>query len=571
MAKIDTQKAKYPKRNQQQRPPPLQPRRLLTRQAHAKPPNTPSNLIREQSHLQIHLSAEGRSAGAAATIVSYASCMKMSSERRAIDKIYKRRDRYEIPDWQRGKVWGRPAKQALIDSILHGWRLPKFYFVKVSSDHFLVEDGQQRLEAMYEFFAGTLPLSDLSAKYFGARYYRDLPADRSDAYDDFDIDIDLIEDASDEELKDFFQRLQAGTALNSSEKLNAVHSKLRDFCKNAAEVSFLAKKIAIPDTRYAHFDIMAKVSCIEIEGLDSGLRLDDVKTVFEHQSSFSESSATAKRIKASLKLLDSAFPIQEKALRTRSVVQSLITLTCRIILTGKEKGKEEQLRAFIKQFLGELSKQVELGQAATDSDYLAFQASVNANVKSGARTRHEILLRKLFQLAPSLAAIFDSTTLAEAGVAGRVRALSDSIGVLIGQVNERYASTHGEDLFKATNKTTQALLKLKQPVDSFESYKEYVDNLYFVFREGPGSKLVDTAPQSFRDVNELRTESRHDVDHGANGKVRTKRKKLAGTFIKYAGSGTPTTLEPTLFVLIQANILGALEGDLRGLLLQYAR
>ena len=38
MAKVDRQKAKYPKRNQQQRPPPLQPRRLLTRQAHTKPP-----------------------------------------------------------------------------------------------------------------------------------------------------------------------------------------------------------------------------------------------------------------------------------------------------------------------------------------------------------------------------------------------------------------------------------------------------------------------------------------------------------------------------------------------------
>jgi hypothetical protein len=497
--------------------------------------------------------------------------MKMSSESRAIDKIYKRRDRYEIPDWQRGKVWGRPAKQALIDSILRGWRLPKFYFVKVSSDHLLVEDGQQRLEAIYEFFSGTLPLSDASAGYFGARYYRDLSSDRSDAYDDFEIDFDMIEDASDEELKDFFQRLQAGTALNSSEKLNAIHSKLRDFCKNAAESSFLSTKIAIPDTRYAHFDIMAKVSCIEIEGLDSGLRLEDVKKVFEHQSNFSESSATAKRIKASLKLLDSAFPLQEKALRTRSVVQSLITLTCRIILTGKEKGKENQLRDFIKQFLSELSKQVELGQAATDSDYLAFQASVNANVRSGARTRHEILLRKLFQLESSLAEIFDPSMIAEAGVTGRIRTLGDSIGVLIGQVNTRYAVTNGEDLFKATNKTTQALLKLKVPVDGFESYKEYIDNLYFVFREGPGSKLTDTAPQSFRDVNELRTELRHDVDHGAEGKVRSKRKKLAETFVKYAGSGTPTTLAPNLFVLTQANILGALEGDLRVLLLQYAR
>jgi hypothetical protein len=49
----------------------------------------------------------------------YLQGMKMTSERRAIDKIFKRRNRYEIPDWQReGGLWDRPQKQALIDSIL---------------------------------------------------------------------------------------------------------------------------------------------------------------------------------------------------------------------------------------------------------------------------------------------------------------------------------------------------------------------------------------------------------------------------------------------------------------------
>lgn len=28
--------------------------------------------------------------------------MKMTPQRRALDKIYRRRDRYEIPEWQRG-------------------------------------------------------------------------------------------------------------------------------------------------------------------------------------------------------------------------------------------------------------------------------------------------------------------------------------------------------------------------------------------------------------------------------------------------------------------------------------
>jgi hypothetical protein len=58
--------------------------------------------------------------------------MKMGSEKRALNKIYKRRDRYEIPEWQRAEVWTDDRKQLLIDTILRGWKIPKFYFAKVS-------------------------------------------------------------------------------------------------------------------------------------------------------------------------------------------------------------------------------------------------------------------------------------------------------------------------------------------------------------------------------------------------------------------------------------------------------
>ena len=144
--------------------------------------------------------------------------MKMLSKKRALDKLYKRRDRYEIPDWQRDEVWGTPKKQQLIDTILQGWKLPKFYFVKADdeAEEFEVVDGQQRLTAIFAFFDNELALSAISAKSFGASYYKDLPSDVSDSFDDFEIEYDEITDASEQELKDFFQRLQQGLPLTSS-------------------------------------------------------------------------------------------------------------------------------------------------------------------------------------------------------------------------------------------------------------------------------------------------------------------------------------------------------------------
>lgn len=57
--------------------------------------------------------------------------MKMRLEKKAIDKMYKRRDRIDMPEYQRQKVWPRRKKRLLIDSILKGWRMPKSYFLKL--------------------------------------------------------------------------------------------------------------------------------------------------------------------------------------------------------------------------------------------------------------------------------------------------------------------------------------------------------------------------------------------------------------------------------------------------------
>ncbi len=236
--------------------------------------------------------------------------MDMRAEKRALDKIYKRRDRYEIPDWQREAVWSRPKKQALIDSILKNWKLPKFYFVKTSSDpnEYEVVDGQQRLLAIFDFLDNELPLSEDTAAEVGASYYEDLPETVADGFDDYEIEFDEITDADDEELKEFFQRLQEGLPLTSSEKLNSVHSKLRDFCRSLSKHDFFKKKVVASDKRYGHFDIIAKVAVIEIEGIDVGLRFDELKAAFKSQRSFSSRSNVAKRLRDTFEHLNEVFP-----------------------------------------------------------------------------------------------------------------------------------------------------------------------------------------------------------------------------------------------------------------------
>jgi hypothetical protein len=495
------------------------------------------------------------------------SVMKMTPQRRALDKIYKRRDRYEIPEWQREQVWDTAKKQQLIDSILRGWRLPKFYLMKSAEDQYEVVDGQQRLATIYEFFANELQLSPKSTTQFGGPFYKDLKPKYSDTFDDFEIDYDEIEDATESELKQFFQRLQDGLPLTSSEKLNSVHSKLRDYCKAIAKHDFFKETIVVTDTRFAHIDIASKAAVIEIEGFESGLRYDDIKQVFEDQVSFSPTSGVAKRIRAGLDFLTTAFPAKNPWLKNRTVVQSVISLACRFVSTGNSEGVQERFGAFVQHFLGQLSRQVELGQAATDYDYIRFQKSINANVKAGARTRQEILLRKAFMYDPALSVVFDPSVLVESGLTGRIRELSEGIRAEIARLNSAYSSDHGQDLFKATNRTVPAQNNLGHSINNMADYRQLISDAYFIFRESIGQRLGEAIPTSFSDVNILRTDLQHDTDHGDSTNVKSKKRRAGATFRKYSGAASPDVLDPTRFVLVQANLLSALELDLRNLLL----
>ena len=491
--------------------------------------------------------------------------MKMQSRTRAIDKIYKRRDRYDIPEWQRQEVWSRSKKQYLIDSILRGWKLPKFYFLKVSSDPeaYEVVDGQQRLVTIYDFFDNQLRLPERTAKEFGGSYYKDLPDELVDAFDDYEIEFDEIGEATEEEIKDFFQRLQEGLPLTSAEKLNSVHSNLRDYMMELAKHPFFGKTNA-SDRRYGHFDIVSKVAAIELDGLEVGLRYDDMRAVFESQAAFSTSSNVAKRLRAALDFVDKGFDDDAgRALRNRTVVQSLLTLTCRLLQVGNIGGQEQRIATFFRRFLQELNKQVELGRDATDGDYLEFQRTVNANIRDGSRIRQQILLRKFLVHDPEFVNLLDPTALGKSGIRGEITAGARRIVTLVGQLNEQHSAQHGQDLFKATNRTAQAQANLGKAIEDFDDYKSFIDDLYFLFRESVGSRLDGRVPPSFGDVNTLRTDLQHDVDHGKRTQVKAKKIKIGQVFKKYAGAPSPAGLAPEHFVLVQANLLDALRRDLQ--------
>ena len=494
--------------------------------------------------------------------------MKMESNKRAIDKIYKRRDRFEIPDWQREEVWDKAKRQKLIDSILRGWKLPKFYFLKThtSPEQFEVVDGQQRLSAILDFFEGELDLTEESKAKYGGVTYPTLKEKFSDQFDDYEIEYDEITDAEDEEIKEFFQRLQEGMRLNASEKLNSEHSKLRDYCVKLSKHSFFKNKVFLANKRYAYFDIVSKVITLEIEGIKTSLRFKDVRDVFKRNSSYSDKSNSAKRLNITLNYLNKVFSRQSKILKNRTFVQSIITFAMSVIDCPKVAKYQPIFEEYFVSFFTNLTKEIEKGAKATDRDFILFQQTLRGNIKDDSYVRQTILMKKFIAFCPQFANEVDPTHKIKSTISENIKDSAKDIYDLVTSLNEQYNSKTGNDFFKVSTKTIKALRNLSKQVTDYSNYKEFISDLYFLFWEGPTSKAHYEKPASFKDINDLRTNLQHDADHGEKRKIVKKRKNVGQIFKKYSGYTNPKSLAPELFPIFQLNIIQQINNDLNLLL-----
>ncbi|GAJ21228.1 unnamed protein product, partial [marine sediment metagenome] len=176
------------------------------------------------------------------------------------------------------------------------------------------------------------------------------------------IEIEEIEDASDDELEELFKRLQLGTPLNTAEKINAVRGDMRDFCHNVADNPFFADRIGIKDTRYTHFETVVKWVFLEARGIQPQMRYPQLESLLKDNRTFSRSSDTAKRIEGAVDFLSKAFPDDCKVVRNRANALSICMLAARVQAQKLTSDTAAMLfRDFVHNFFRQLSAEVQKG------------------------------------------------------------------------------------------------------------------------------------------------------------------------------------------------------------------
>ena len=163
---------------------------------------------------------------------------------------------YPNNEYQRAAVWTTAQKKRLIDSVFRGYPIPLFYLHHISKnvagakrEDFEVIDGQQRLNALYEYHEGAFktfdPIKDEEEARFPS-FVKDQPCPwGGKAFDELapelqaqmlatPLSVEFIETDMPNEARDLFIRLQAGMPLNAQEKRDAWPGKFTEYVLKVA-------------------------------------------------------------------------------------------------------------------------------------------------------------------------------------------------------------------------------------------------------------------------------------------------------------------------------------------------
>lgn len=195
----------------------------------------------------------------------------------SVISIYNQREEiYLEAEYQRiSDIWPMTKRQLLIDSLLNGYDIPKFYFhefhpakkIGNSSFNYAIIDGKQRLSSIWSFINNEFPLADdfeyqadISLGLQGLTY-REISESHPNIRDLFNaisLDITTIVTDDTEIIEDMFSRLNEAVPLNAAEKRNAFGGPVPKAIKRLAQHDFFKTNIPFKNARYRYLDLATK-------------------------------------------------------------------------------------------------------------------------------------------------------------------------------------------------------------------------------------------------------------------------------------------------------------------------
>lgn len=335
--------------------------------------------------------------------------MKISKQPWPLISTHGIRERVDTnPDYQRPPVWTRSQKQLLVDSMLRNYDVPKLYWRRLSTnpDKYEVIDGQQRLRAVWEFFAGGYGLpanaDPVDGHSIAGKKYKGLPDELRIRFDTYALDVVLVDDAKGDEVREMFLRLQNGTTLRAQEKRNAYPGAMRDFVRKLASHPFFGS-VAFANSRYTHDLVAAQFVCLEIAGGPTNVKNRELNNMYKDNKQFDTACKAAAGVRRTLDLLEKVFPVKTPELTRYNVIA--LYCVCAELLSGYVRSEfTPLLHGWFIDFEGRRRKQAQLSEDEAEPEWVAYKEKISHSTDSedSIRARMDFLLRDLLTKHPSL-------------------------------------------------------------------------------------------------------------------------------------------------------------------------
>lgn len=333
--------------------------------------------------------------------------MKTKTSNFTIAELQRRIDDIDLnPTFQREKVWPKKKQQKFIDTIIKDWGVPKIYLsVKEKGEkgnEYICVDGKQRLTAIFSFLTDGFNLDkDLNNSKISEKKYSELPRKIQDKIHDYNLTIEEIHDAKDEEITELFRRLQLGVSLNSAEKLMSITNEITDFIKSLTRNKFFKNKINISNRRYAFHAVATQICCSEITGAITNLKYKNLEDFIKSYPKFNKSSPSAKAIRRVIEYMNNIFNNNAEELSNRASVISYYILISELIKRGDISKYEKDLSKFFNEFYTNLKKvnnEENISKlSSSEAELLKYQNAViqSADSKTSIEIRNRILRSRL--------------------------------------------------------------------------------------------------------------------------------------------------------------------------------
>jgi 5-methylcytosine-specific restriction endonuclease McrA len=336
--------------------------------------------------------------------------MELNKRLWPLSTVFGIRERIDTnPDYQRPPVWSLAQKRLLIDTVLRGYDIPKMYWRKVSAgpDRYEVVDGQQRLRAIWEYMNGEFDLGrdaepvggvDVRGiRYSSSNGDQSLPDDLRLNFDTYTLDVIILSETDEEEVREMFLRLQNGTSLKAQEKRNALTGNMRDFVKQTACHPFFTS-CKFDNSRYTYDLIAAQMIKLELEGGPGNVKNADLNRMYKSEKQFDVGGSKAKKVRKVLDFMHRAFPHKTPELERYSAV-SIYLMVSHLMEKYVYSSLASDIHDWFIGFEQYRRAQKELGVDDCDPEILSYhdRTSHSTDSEDSLAWRNEYLLRKYFE------------------------------------------------------------------------------------------------------------------------------------------------------------------------------